>query len=84
MPCTPLPTLALPTLPAPLTLTPPAPPSIDFDPSLCCKLLPFPVTTPPVPLPVGVLNPAVVAVLTQQMAAAQSFLDSLSFSCPRE
>jgi hypothetical protein len=83
MACIPLPDVALPTLPSPLTLTPPDP-GISFDPELCCKLLPFPVATPPISLPPAVINGATLAILTNALSAVQTYLDALPLDCPRE
>jgi len=83
MACVPLPKVEAPKLPAPLTITPSVP-EFSFDPALCCKVLPFPLATPPVPLPPGTLNPAVVAIVTNAMSQVTKFLNSLSIPCPKE
>lgn len=83
MACVPLPKVAAPTLPAPLSIAPSVP-TLSFDPDLCCKVLPFPLATPPVPLPAGTINPAVIAIVTNAMAQIQTYLNSLSIPCPKE
>lgn len=83
MACLPLPTVPFPELPFPLTLGA-AIPSFEFDPNLCCKLLPFPVVIPPIPLPVGVLNPGVVALVQANLQSMTAYFDALPFKCPRE
>ncbi len=84
MPCTPLPAVELPELPAGISLTPPAPPGIEFDPELCCKLLPFPLATPPIVFPPGTINSAVLAALNAALQSVQDYLDAIPFRCPRE
>ena len=74
---------APPTLPGGLTLGA-AVPSISFDPTLCCKILPFPVNTPPLPLPPLVFNPAVIAAINLAMSQLVTYFDALSVSCPLE
>jgi len=83
MACVPLPAVPVPTLPGGISLTPPAPPGISFDPELCCKLLPFPLATPPISLPPGTLNPAVIAAVTAILQQIQDFLDGAVLRCPR-
>ncbi len=83
MACVPLP--APPALPSlgPLSLTPTLP-SLGFDPTLCCKLLPFPVATPPIPFPAGVYNPAVAVALAAALDTVRAYLDALPTGCPKE
>jgi hypothetical protein len=83
MACLAVPAPPLPTLPFPLTLGAEIP-GFSFDPELCCKILPFPVGTPPIPLGPGVFNPAVVAVINSQLALMNAYFDALSFECPLE
>lgn len=85
MGCAPLPeVLSPPALPEPLTIAPPALPSVDFDPELCCKILPFEIPTPALPFPPGTINAGVMAVLTAAVSSVQSYLDLLTIECPRE
>lgn len=85
MACTPTPTLPVPELPFPLSLDLPGGlPSFSGDLTVCCKILEFAIPPVPIPLPPLVLNPAVNAILKSNIAAAQAFLDKLSFSCPKE
>jgi hypothetical protein len=84
MPCLPITLPSIPTIPSPLTLGIGLP-SASFDPKLCCKLLPFPIVTPPIPLPPGVFNPAVVAVINAQLSAlTATYFNLLPLKCPRE
>jgi hypothetical protein len=83
MPCLPIASLPIPELPFPLTIGPPII-DIEFDPKLCCKLLPFPLVVPPIPLPPGTLNPAIVAVIQAQLASMNTYFDALPFKCPRD
>lgn len=83
MSCLGLPPPAVPTLPGGLTLGA-ALPSFTFDPALCCKILPFPVSTPPLPLPPLVFNPAAIAAINAALASFASYFDALSLSCPLE
>lgn len=83
MPCVAVPKLSLPTLPGPLTLTPPAAPSVSFNPQWCCKLPSY--ATPPIPpIPGVILNPAVVMVLRSAIGAITGYLDAIPLKCPRE
>lgn len=84
MPCAPLPAPpAPPALPDGISLTPTLP-SPDFDPELCCKLLPFDVPSAPIPLPPAVWNSGVAAAVDAILASVQAFLDAASFNCPKE
>ncbi len=83
MACIPLPAAPAIELPFPLTLGA-AIPSYEFDPKLCCKILPFPLVTPPIPLPVGTLNPGVVAIVQANLELLTAYFDKLAFKCPRE
>lgn len=83
MACVPLPKVEAPTLPSPLTIHPSVP-ELSFDPALCCKVLPFPLATPPIPLPAGVLNPAVFVIINQAMSKVTTYLNSFEIPCPKE
>lgn len=83
LPCIKLPTLPVPQLPSPFTIGITIPP-FQFDPGLCCKVLPFDLKTPPIPLSPGVLNPAVVAVINQALTQMATYFDQFQFSCPIE
>lgn len=85
LPCTQVPAPPAPQLPSPFTIGVGASlPTFNFDPALCCKVLPFEPKPPPIPIPPGVLNPAVVAVINQALAAMATFFDGASFGCPLE
>ena len=83
MACIALPLPTLPTLSLGLTLGLDIP-QFSFDPILCCKILPFPLVTPPIPLPTFVFNPAVIATINTYIAAINAYHDALSFDCPLE
>lgn len=84
MPCLELPIPTLPTLGGGFTLGASLP-SFSFDPQLCCKILPFPVVTPPIAiaLPVGVMAGAI-ASLNLAITAVNAFHDGFVFNCPLE
>lgn len=87
MACIPLPKLDLPTLPAPLSLTPPAPPTVSIDANLpfCCKVASLAGSfSIPIPIPPLVLNPAVIAIINAALGAVDAYLDALPLSCPKE
>lgn len=83
MPCLELPIPTLPTLGGGFTLGA-AIPSFSFDAQLCCKILPFPIVTPPIPLGSLVFNPAVIATLNAAIATFNSYHDAAIFGCPLE
>jgi hypothetical protein len=84
MPCIALPTVTAPTLPDPLSISPPAVPGAAFDLQLCCKLPPFVPPLPPIPIPALILNSAVVAALNVFIGQAVAFISALSVPCPKE
>ena len=85
MGCIPVPSISIPTLPAPLTLSPPIPTIPDLGiPNLCCKLPVQIPPIPPIPIPALILNPAVVATLQAYVKALTAYIDSLPFKCPAE
>lgn len=84
MACIALPAVAIPTLPAPLTLTAPVPSLTIPDVSLCCKLPPLPISIPPIPIPSAILNPAVIAALNAFVKQMTSYINALPLSCPLE
>jgi hypothetical protein len=84
MPCAPIPKPPLPSLPAGISLTPPIPqPPALTVPNACCLLPALPITTPPIPLPSIVVNPAFIAGLRAALSAAHDYFDSLPLTCPR-
>lgn len=84
MPCIPVPSIVVPTLPAPLTLGTPAPPPLpDLPQGICCKL-PVAPPIPPVPgLSATILGP-LVAALNLYIQQLNEFLDKVPLKCPRE
>lgn len=83
MACVPVPSAPIPELPAPLSIAPPPLPSLPNIPNICCKLPPLPVQVPPVDLPVGTLNPAIVAIINANLKLVRDYLDALEIPCPR-
>ena len=82
MKCTLLPSIPLPTLPGGISLGA-ALPSQDFGAELCCKILVFNVSTPPINLGVT-LDPASLAALRTIINGVQDYIDQLPLRCPRE
>lgn len=83
--CAKLPIGAMPTLPAPLSLTPtlPAMPTINV-PKPCCRLPPIPVPPLPIPIPSLVLIPGVIETLNAYIKSATTYVDLLPVTCPVE
>lgn len=81
MPCITTPTLPIPQLPAPLSISIELPiPSISI--GLCCKLPIPPIPIPPIPLPAVVLNPAIIATLNAYIRTAVEYISSIPLNCP--
>lgn len=81
MPCASLPTPTPPALPPGITLAFPLP-AFSGDLTLCCKLVDFPVASPPLPLP-----PAVISALGPLNAAldqVMAYFSALALPCPKE
>lgn len=83
MPCIAVPVPTIPTIPAPFTLGATQPPTVTFDPAACCQLLPAPISSPPVPLPPQILNPAFIAAINQATQQVTAALRAIAFNCPR-
>jgi hypothetical protein len=83
MPCFPGPVVPFPTLPAPLSLSPPAVPDVPQPPGLCCKLPPL--TTPPIPIPIPaqILTP-LITTLNGFVAVVKAYLLLKPIKCPLE
>lgn len=87
MSCIAIPTIALPELPFPLTISPPALPSVDLSIDFCCKLqlISF---APYIPLGAVVLAipgaAAFVASINVYLAAIDTYIDALPLSCPKD
>ena len=84
MACLKVPVPVLPTLPSGfgfgITL-----PGLTFDPTLCCKILPFPIPIPPIPLGQGIpIPPAVLAAIAAAETALLAYIDLLQVDCPFE
>jgi len=86
MACLPLPDVDLPTLPSPLTITPPSPSlGADVSAELCCKLVSFDLSVfIVIPIPPLTINPAVIALINEALDKIDAFLDALPLDCPRE
>lgn len=82
MPCVPVPSVTLPTLPAPWSLAPPSLPGI-VTPGLCCNLVPPVALTPRIPLGALVITPAVILLINQGLHVVQAYIDALDPGCPR-
>lgn len=82
MACIDLPHVTLPTLPSPLSLAITLPP-FSFNFELCCKMLPFSAAIPPIPLGIS-LNIPLIAMINEQIAIVQAFLDQLHIPCPKD
>lgn len=84
MACIVAPKLPIPTLPFPFTATPPAIPTLAFNPKLCCNLISL--STPPlhIPLPPLTLNPAIVAGFRAGVATVLAYVNALQIPCPRD
>ncbi|HEY3254604.1 MAG TPA: hypothetical protein VGJ91_11670, partial [Polyangiaceae bacterium] len=83
MACVPIPDVPLPTLPDGITIAPTFP-AESFDPSLCCKILKIPITTPPIAIPPAILNPGVNAAIATAIKGVQDYIDKLQHDCPKE
>lgn len=83
MSCLPLPDPTLPTLPDGITLEPELPDLIG-SPELCCKLTSFPFVTPPLPAPVGIVNPALAQLIAGAMTSLKAYVDALPLRCPKD
>lgn len=87
MSCVSLPTVALPTLPSPFTISPPALPAVDLSIDFCCKvqLISY---TPFIPLGAVVLAvpgaAAIVATINESLAVIDAYIDALPLSCPKQ
>jgi hypothetical protein len=84
LPCVSIPRPPLPQLPAGINLSAsiPKPPQLTV-PNACCLLPVLPITTPPIPLPPLLVNPAFIAGARAALKAAQDYFDGLPLVCPR-
>lgn len=84
MACLELPDAPIPTLPSPLSLSPPAIPDAPGLPDYCCKL-PIPPTPPiPIKIPSVLINTTFTTTLEAYIEVAKTYIDSLAFTCPLE
>jgi len=82
--CLAAPSIPLPTLPSGFGFGATTPP-IDFAPEICCKILPFPIAIPPIPLGVGIPIPAaVLAAIAEAETVLLAYIDKLQIDCPLE
>lgn len=84
MACIPVPTAAIPELPAPLSVALPSTPAVPGIPGLCCKLPPVLNPIPPIPLGSLVLNSAIVEALNVYIDQVRAYVNALPFKCPVE
>lgn len=85
MGCVSVPTIPLPTLPAPLSISPPIPTVPDLGiPNLCCKLPVQIPDIPAIPIPALVLNPTVIQTLQTYVRQVTTYIDAIPFRCPAE
>jgi hypothetical protein len=82
--CLQAPQVTPPTLGGGLSIDPPNLGTFSGDLALCCKVLPFSVPLPPVPLPPLVVNGSVTALIATAFATIQTYLDALSVDCSLE
>lgn len=82
MSCLKVPVPPLPTLPTGFGFGVTLPP-FNFNPLLCCKILPFPISIPPLPLSVGISIPApILAAVAEAETVLLAFIDQLEVDCP--
>lgn len=82
MACTPVPSVPLPSLPPGISIGVSIP-SPSFDAALCCKLLGFSPSVPPIGLGVP-LNPAIQVAIAGALQGLQNYFSQLAIRCPRE
>lgn len=83
MPCEILPPVTPPELPLPLTIVPPALPTLPVNLNLCCKIVQFElgVTLPPFPPQV---SETISAVIKPALATIRKYLHGIAIPCPKE
>ena len=82
--CLALPIPPLPTLPFPLSISPPSLPDPPQLPGFCCKLPPIPYPPIPIHIPPLLLNPAVIVALKGYMKVALAYIHAKPLKCPLE
>lgn len=83
MSCTPMISPPIIPLPGGTTISPPSPPPLPGDKTLCCKLISFNIPIPPIPLPPLVI-PGVSEAIALFLKGITDYLDSLPMVCPKE
>ncbi len=85
MSCVPIPDVPVPTLPEPLSIPIPEPPTVPELPELFCCKLPIP-PIPPLPVKLGpiIVNSGVIAILNVYVARMQAYIHSIPNKCPLE
>lgn len=81
MPCVSLPAPPVPSLPGGITVAAALPP-FSGNIEACCKLVDFPVSTPPVALPPGTI--AALAPLNVILDGVRNYFKALGVPCPKE
>ncbi len=82
MSCTPMINPPVTDLPSGTTITPPSPPPLPGDVTLCCKALHLPTFPPLIPLPIAL--PGLSEVISAFLAGITKYIDSLPIVCPKE
>lgn len=83
MACIELPKPAIPKLPSPFSIAPPALPSVSVDASLCCKLVQF-TGKLPITLPAATFNPTVIKLINAAIDVINDYKLALPLKCPLE
>ena len=73
---------AVPSLPDPFTFGV-DPPSFSGDLAVCCKILAFSITPPPIALGAPLLAP-INAAIEAFVAGVEAYIDALPLECPKE
>lgn len=58
-------------------------PSVEFDATLCCKLLQFELGLPPIDLGISLSLP-IFAAVNAALGAVQAYIDALPLECPKQ
>lgn len=82
MACTPMVSPPIIPLPGGVSITPPSPPPLPGDLSMCCKAIHFAVPIPPIPLPTVVVGLS--TAISTFLNGITAYLDSLPLICPKE
>jgi hypothetical protein len=83
VPCLPLPSAAIPTLPLPFTIPIPKIPTVKFAANVCCIPITFQLKPLSPPLPPLIVGAEAVVILRQATAAIRTLISQLPLKCPR-